>query len=369
MCYANFMNKPYCGIGIIGYGPGSASQTFHVPLIGAEQRFKLTIVSTLMPEEVKPLLPGITVTTEVDDVINHPDVDLVVIAVPNAWHYEFAQKALQAGKHVVVEKPLTVTAAETDELMALAKQKDVILTQFHNRRWDGGFLTAKKLITDGTLGEVAIYEANYDRWVPTVSDNWREQNKPGNGALYDLGIHMIDQAFALFGRPHAISATVKNTRPGAQTDDYFDIQFMYPRVQVNLRATMLGAEPAPRYKVIGTKGTFVKHMASYGADPQALMLNNGVRPGDKTWALDEPKDYGYIANGDTKTPVPTVTGAYETFYTQLADAILDGKPQPVAVEETRDIIAAIEACFASHKEGKRLTAKEIGFLQPPQEKA
>jgi scyllo-inositol 2-dehydrogenase (NADP+) len=320
-----------------------------------------------MPDEVKPLLPDITVTTDVDDVINHPEVDLIVIAVPNAWHFEFAQKALQAGKHVVVEKPLTVTAAETDELIALTKQKGVILTQFHNRRWDGGFLTAKKLIKNGTLGDVAIYEANYDRWVPTVSDNWREQNKPGNGALYDLGIHMIDQAFALFGRPHAIQATIKNTRPNAQTDDYFDIQFFYPNIQVNLRATMLGADPAPRYKVIGTKGTYIKHMAEYGSDPQAGMLTQGMRPGDTGWALDEPKNYGYIADGDTKTPVPTVQGAYETFYTHLADAILSGKPQPIPTEETRDIIAAIEACFASNAQGKRLSAKEIGFLQPPKE--
>lgn len=130
---------------------------------------------------------------------------------------------------------------------------------------------------------------------------------------------------------------------------------------------MLGAEPAPRYKVVGTKGTYVKHMAEYGSDPQAVLLNSGVRPGDKAWALDEPKNYGYIANGASKSPVPTVSGAYEAFYTQLADAIIDGKPQPVAAEETRDIIAAIEACFRSNEQGKRLYINEIGFLQPPQE--
>lgn len=361
------MAKAYCGVGIIGYGSGSASQTFHVPLIGAEPRFKIHIVSTLVPEETKTLLPGVTVTTEVNDVIRHPGVDLVVIAVPNAWHYEFAERALEAGKHVVVEKPLTITAIETDRLIGLAKKKNVILSQFHNRRWDGGFLTARKLIAEKTLGDVVTYEANYDRWVPIVSDNWREQNQLGNGALYDLGIHLIDQAFALFGRPQALTATIKSLRPGAVADDYFDIVCHYPNVQVALRATMLGAAPAPRYRVIGTEGTFVKHMASYGADPQAGMLLRGMRPGNPGWAEDNPDDYGYVTDGNTKHSVPTVIGAYETFYKQLADAILKGKKPPVSITETRDIIATLEACFRSNQEGRRLSAQEIGYLNPPGE--
>lgn len=356
------MKAQSCGVGIVGYGPNSASQTFHVPLIGAEPRFTLEVVSTLMPDVVRPLLPGINVVTEVDDVINNSAVQLVVVATPNAWHYEYAKRALEAGKHVVVEKPLCITAKEIDELIALAKSKDLILSQFHNRRWDAGFLTVQKLIADRHCGELAVYEANYDRWAPEVPANWREEKKPGAGALFDLGVHLLDQTIALFGRPQAVSATIKCQRDGAAVDDYFSLELDYGRMQAVLGASFLAASPGPRYKLSGTKGAYVKAGAAI-QDPQAGMLTSGMKPGDPGWGEDRPEDYGYFTDGQTRETIPTVPGSYQSFYSGLADAILHDKQPPVPVEDARDIVAIIEAAFRSETEGRRIPAAEIGFAQ------
>lgn len=356
------MKAQSCGVGVVGYGPNSASQTFHVPLIGAEPRFTLEAVSTLMPEVVKPLLPGINVVTEVDDVINNPHVELVVIATPNAWHYQYAKQALAAGKHVVVEKPLCITVKETDELIALAKSKNLILTQFHNRRWDAGFLTVQKLIAENRCGELAVYEANYDRWAPEVPVNWREEKKPGAGALFDLGVHLLDQTLALFGRPEAVTATIRAQRDGAAVDDYFSLQLDYGRLQAVLRASFLAASPGPRYKLSGSRGAYVKAGAAI-QDPQAGMLAAGQRPGEPGWGEDRPEDYGFFTDGQTRETIPTVPGSYQSFYAGLADAILEDSQPPVPVEDARDILAIIEAAFRSESEGRRIPAAEIGFAE------
>lgn len=355
------MDTTVCGVGIIGFGPGSAAQTFHVPLLEHEAAFSLRIVSSLQPDEARPLLGDVPVTGDVDEVINHPEVQLVVVSTPNAWHYEYAKRALAAGKHVVVEKPLAITVAEADELIALAKQRGVLLSQFHNRRWDGGFLTLQQLLADERLGKPSLLEMHYDRFEPQLSGNWREDDKPGNGMLYDLGVHLLDQTLALFGRPQSVSATILSQRAPGKADDYFDVHLDYGQLQVVLGANLLAAIPGPRYRLCGSHGTFVKAGAAQH-DPQAGMLIAGMRPGAAGWGEDTPDRYGQLSDGKTTTTIPTIPGAYQSFYHGLGEAILNGKPLPAPVEDARDIIAIIEAAKRSHQTGRRVSAEEIGFI-------
>lgn len=362
------MNKTPARVGIIGFGPVSAARTFHVPLIGVQPALQLHQVSSLLPlDELKPLLPtGVQLTADSADIINNPDIDLVVIATPIPFHFDLAKQALQAGKHVVVEKPITMSVSETDQLIALAKEKNLLLSQHHNRRWDAGFLTVQKLIADGAFGAIASYEAAYDRWVPEAPQSWQKPMKPGTGILYDLGVHLIDQTLALFGRPYAVTATLRAQRPNAEADDYFYIQLDYGQLQVTLHASMLAAVPAPRYKVLGSKGTFVKYMASYGSDPQANMLNDGMLPADKGWGQDIPEAYGSFHDGTAEKTIPSEPGAYQKFYEGIAAALANGVPQPVPVEDARDGIAIIEAAMTSDAQGRTVKADEISFLIPPE---
>jgi scyllo-inositol 2-dehydrogenase (NADP+) len=351
-----------CTVGIIGFGPKSASHTFHVPLIGVEPRLRLKTVSTLLPDESRPLLPDtVNVVTEADDILHDPEIDLVVVATPNAWHYEYAKRAIEQGKHVIVEKPIAITSAEVDELIALADTRKVLLSQFHNRRWDGGFLTTKKLMGENRCGNIASFEMNYDRWAPDVPDNWREAAKPGSGALYDLGVHLIDQTFALFGRPQSVYATIKTQRTNAQTDDYFKLHLDYGHIQATLGATMLAAAPGPRYKLYGDKGSYTK----YGIDLQAVMLNDGKLPGQPGWGEDTPESYGRFNDGAHEETLPTELGSYQSFYASIAASILENTPPPVPVADARDILALIEAAVRSNTEGRRIEAAEIGFLISP----
>jgi scyllo-inositol 2-dehydrogenase (NADP+) len=358
------MSNNKIGVGIVGFGPGSASQTFHIPLLEHEPVFDVKIVSTKILEESRQLLPEKQVVESPEEVINHPEVSLVVVATPNAWHFEYAKKALEAGKHVVIEKPLALTVKEVDELITLANRKNVVLSQFHNRRWDAGFLTVKKLMNEKRFGKINFFEMHYDRFEPNLSGNWREDKLPGNGVFFDLGVHLLDQALDLFGRPQSVFANLQAQRDPEKAYDFFTLLLNYGDVQVELGANLLAAIPGPRYRVSGSKGTFVKAGATT-QDPQAGQLLSGLRPGDPGWGEDEPERYGVFSDGQNSETIPTLPGAYQTFYNQLGNAIAKGVPQPVPVEDARDIIAIIEAAERSHETGRRIMADEIQFLSPP----
>jgi scyllo-inositol 2-dehydrogenase (NADP+) len=360
--------REVCGVGIIGYGPRTAARTFHVPLVGVEPRLKLRAVSARAPEAARTLLSDqdVAVAATPEEIIAHPDVDLAVIALPNALHYDVAKRALEADKHVVVEKPLADTTAQVDELMALAADRGLVLSQFHNRRWDGGFLTVKKLLTDRRLGHPTSYEANYDRWEPQAPQGWRTGRAIGAGVLKDLGVHLIDQTLDLFGRPQAVTATIRTQRKSPEADeyladDYFALWLDYGRMQVKLGANLLAATPGPRYKIGGTLGMYTK----FGIDYQAASLNHGWLPGDPGWGEDRPAEYGRFSDGTHEMPVVTELGSYQEFYRGIAAAIFDGTALPAPVEDARDTMAIIEAAIRSDAEGRRITSDEINLLVSP----
>lgn len=334
-------------VGLVGYG--LAGRVFHAPLLGAEPRLRLAAVASRRLDEVKAILPGVIVHPTPEALLEDAAVDLVVLASPNETHAPLARAALLAGKHVVVDKPFTITSAEAAELAALGARCGLVLSVFHNRRWDADFRTARDCIERGLLGEVMSYEAHFDRFRPAIKPGWREQEVPGSGILYDLGAHLIDQALCLFGLPRAVTADLLAQRAEARAVDYFHVTLDYGRRRAILRSSTLIREPGPRFAIHGEGGSFLKH----GIDGQEEALRAGRAPGAPGWGHEDPSAFGTLvtAAGERRT-VPSLPGSYEAYYRGIAAAILDGAPPPVTAEEAGRVIRVIEAAMAS-AEGRR----------------
>lgn len=335
-------------VGLIGYG--MASSVFHAPLISSTPGLELSAVVSSQPEKVRRDYPTAIVEPTLDRLLAHQEITLIVIATPNDTHYDLAKQALAAGKHVVVDKPFVLHTEQADELIALAHKQQVILSVFHNRRWDNDFLTIRHLLHSGLLGKISTYEAHYDRYRPVVRDRWRERAQPGAGTLYDLGAHLIDQALFLFGLPQSVWADVQAQREGAQVDDYFHLVLSYPQQRVILHASSLTREPGPHFQLHGRAGSFIK----YGLDSQEDALKAGKRPGDPNWGEDRAEDYGSLTVGvgelTIEGKIKTLPGSYQAFYQGIVDALTLGKPVPVSAEEAHNTIKVIEGALQSHKE-------------------
>jgi scyllo-inositol 2-dehydrogenase (NADP+) len=345
----NQADTPRIRVGLIGYG--LAGEVFHAPLISAEPAMRLAVIATSRAEAAART--GAAVAPSPEAVIENPDVDLVVIAAPNEAHAPLAERALEAGKHVVVEKPFTVAAADADRLCVRARRSGLVLTVFHNRRFDGDFLTVKELLASGRLGRLYAFESRFDRFRPEPRARWKEQAVPGGGTLYDLGAHLIDQALVLFGMPESILADVAKQRPGAEAPDYFHLILRYGELRVVLRSGSVVSDPWPRFRLDGDKGSFVKT----GLDCQEEQLKAGARPGETGFGSEDPARYGELSGGER---VPTRQGCYERFYREVARAIRGGDPAPdppVTAASAADVIRVIEAAVASDFEGRRVALR------------
>jgi scyllo-inositol 2-dehydrogenase (NADP+) len=333
------------GVGLVGYGVSASS--LHAPLITAEPRLALRAVVSSDPDRVHHDLP-VRVVPALAELLADPAIELVVVAVPNEVHAEVAGAALSAGRHVVVDKPFTVATGEADSLIALAESRDRLIAVFHQRRWDSDYLTVRRCIDHGLLGTVNTYLARYDRYRPVPSAQWREQARPGAGVLYDLGAHLIDQAVALFGPPATITADVRTQRPDATADDYFHVVLGYGPLRVILHAASLVLAPRPRLEVHGDGGSYV----SGGTDGQIAALLAGRRPGDPGWGVEPPDRYGTLTTVPGAAPIPSATGAYESFYRGMADAVRGRGRVPVSAREGRATVALIERCLESSAAGR-----------------
>lgn len=325
-------------VGLVGYG--FAGAVFHAPLVRACRRMKLSAVLTSRdaPDRVDSL----------EGLISRSD--LVVIVSPNPSHFPIAKLALEAGRHVVVDKPFTVTIAEADELIRIAAKQKLVLSVFHNRRWDSDFLTVRQMLP--LLGEVLLFEAHWDRFRPAIKQGWREEPEPGSGLWNDLGPHMVDQALQLFGMPDVISADILAQRPGALVDDYFDVTFHYGSRRICLRSSSVVAAARPRFSIHGTSGSFVKH----GLDPQEAQLRAGMDPRNEEFGFDSGGGDLVHPNGRTEQ-VPTQRGNYLAFYDAVAAAIVDGAPVPVNVEDARDGLALINLARRASELGQQLPVR------------
>ena len=340
-------------VGLVGYG--FASKTFHAPLISGTAEMELAAVSSSDAGKVHADWPSVQVVSDPQALFDDPTLQLIVIPTPNDTHFPLAKAALNAGKHVVVDKPFTVTLSQARELDALAKAKGLLLSVFHNRRWDSDFLTLKALLADGTLGDVRYFESHFDRFRPTVQQRWREQKGAGSGIWYDLGPHVIDQALQLFGSPVAITLDAAELRPGAQTTDYFHCTLTYPQRRVVLHGSMLVAAESARYQVHGTKGSFVK----FGLDPQEDALKAGARPPQEDWGYDMRDGVLTLAEGDAmvEKSLLTIPGNYPAYYAGIRDAINGVGENPVQAEEAIQVMELIELGLQSAEKRQTLSLK------------
>ncbi|NLO70303.1 MAG: Gfo/Idh/MocA family oxidoreductase [Porphyromonadaceae bacterium] len=341
--------------GIIGYG--LSGRVFHAPFIDVVEGFELTAISTTNKDGIKLIKQRYPLTKIVhgaDDIINDPEIDLVIITSPNTVHFSQAKESLLAGKHVVIEKPFTNTSAEADELIEISKREGKILTAYHNRRFVSDTKTVKKIFESGILGEVIDFEAHFDRFRPEPrgAGNWRENPLPGSGIFYDLGSHLIDQALHFFGLPKAVTAHIKSQRPWAKADDCFDVKLHYPTLTATLKSSMLVNIPGPTFQIHGTKGSYVK----YGLDVQEENLNNGMIPNTPDWGKEPEEIWGKLVtevNGmKISSTVESENGDYREYFINLRDTILGKTELAVKPEEARNVIRVIELAFQSSNEGR-----------------
>jgi predicted dehydrogenase len=336
-------------VALIGYG--YAGKTFHAPLISSVTGLHLSAVCSSNPEKVLADYPSVKIFASADELLAQAHINVIVIATPNNTHFDLAKRALLAGKHVVVDKPFTLTATQARELTTLAEQKGMVLSVFHNRRWDADFLTLRALIACGKLGELTRFESRFDRYRPEVKLRWREQAGEGSGLWYDLGPHLLDQALQLFGRPKAIKANFCIQRNNAQVIDLFEVFLVYDKLKISLHASMLMEKESPRYILTGTKGSYTK----YGLDTQEDALKRGALPGDDQWGQDPRDGELQMAQENYSCHVPTLQGDYRHFYEQFRDAILLNSANPVLPEDAVLVMELIElACESAENGGEMI---------------
>ncbi len=331
-------------VGLIGYG--YAGKTFHAPLVQATAGLALIAVASSDAAKVHRDLPHAGVMAEAAQLIARADIDLVVIASPNATHASLASAALRAGKHVVVDKPFTLDMAEARTLRAQAEQAGRLLSVFHNRRWDSDFLAVKQAIERNAVGTVRHFESHFDRYRPEVRARWREQAVPGAGIWYDLGPHLIDQALQLFGLPQRVMATLAIQRPGGEVSDWAHVLLDCGSTHVILHASMLAAGGSRRFIVHGDRGSLLKA----GADRQESQLLAGMTPGAPGWGED-PDELIVFEGEKAAQCIGAPAGDYRRYYAGMRDAITGRSGNPVSPIQALAVMAVLEAAITSSREG------------------
>ena len=342
---------------IIGFG--MAGHVFHSPIISSLDCFKLVKIYTTNAESIKAielLYPDTMVVTDTKEILSDESIELVIIAAPNTQHFSLAKQVITAGKHIVIDKPFTVTSAESDELICLAQEHGKVMSIFQNRRWDSDFKTIRKVIESGLLGDLVECEIHMDRFRKTIKDRaWREDDIPGSGVLYDLGSHLIDQALTLFGTPNAITADIRIQRQIAKATDNYELILHFDKLKVTLKSGMLVRAALPHFILLGENGSFVK----YGVDVQEEDLKAGLTPLTKTnWGEEPIELYGTIcttANGlDIDGKVKSEKGDYREYYLNIYDAIANKGALKVTPLQARSTIRLIEYAMKSSQERRTI---------------
>jgi len=353
------------GVGVIGYGLGG--RVFHAPFVSAVPGLRLVSIMQRSGDEAARAYPGIKIERSLEATLADKSVEVVVVSTPNETHFVLARQVLEAGKHVVIDKPFAPTAAQALEIAQLAASKGLLAIPFHNRRWDGDFLTVKKLLKEAAVGRLVTFESHFDRFRPIPREGtWKEAANPANGMLFDLGPHLVDQALALFGPPDAITASVRADRDETAIEDAFDITLHYEGengkgLLAHCRTSYLACINAPRFVLHGTRGSFEKH----GLDPQEGALVGGATvpslgsPGSGAWLQENESAWGKLI----VAPVPadpamlvehqvkTLPGDYRCFYASVRDAVLGTAPPAVTAEDGYRVTKLLEMARESSAKG------------------
>ncbi|MFT4122527.1 MAG: Gfo/Idh/MocA family oxidoreductase [Microbacteriaceae bacterium] len=328
-------------VGLIGYG--LAGRVFHAPFIAANPALELSLIATADPARARQAgaaHPGARVVPRPEEVIG-ADVDLVVIASPVSVHCEQAGAALAAGHSVVIDKPFVPTVAEGRQLIAQADAAGLALIVFHNRRWDGDFLTVRSLVETGRLGAVHRFESAFERWSGPVRDRWQDRLGPeqGAGIAYDLGSHLVDQALQLFGPAEVELAEFGRVRAGAASEDDAFIALRHTSGTLShLSMSHVAGVPGPRFRVLGSAGAY----RCFGLDPQEAQLAAGLRPGEPGYGVVAEDDWGTLGSGADTARLRTEPGDYSAFYAGVARTVREGAPASVDAREALEVVRIIE---------------------------
>jgi scyllo-inositol 2-dehydrogenase (NADP+) len=348
------------GVAVVGFG--LAGQVFHAPFVSAVPGLKLDAIVQRKGDEAGKAYPSARILRSFEEALSDPAIQLVVVGTPNETHFDLAKQALLAGKHVVVDKPFAATSDQALELKELGLKQRRVLAPFHNRRWDGDFLTVKKILQDESVGRLATYESHFDRFRPLPRENtWKEGASGCNGLLFDLAPHLVDQVLTLFGVPEGITASVRMDRDSTDIEDAFDITLEYPKLRAHCRSSMLACDAAPRFLLHGTRGSFKK----FGLDPQEPALLGGAklpRMGKGEWLADAEEHWGTLTVAPhpsdpgtlTRTKVRTELGDYRNYYANVRDAINGSAELAVKPEDGYRTIKLLELARRSSLEGRTL---------------
>ncbi|HZZ14790.1 MAG TPA: Gfo/Idh/MocA family oxidoreductase [Candidatus Sulfotelmatobacter sp.] len=345
-------------VGLLGFG--LAGQAFHAAVIRGVRGMELACILERRGTKAQEKYPEVRVARTLDELLSDEGIQLCVIATPNDSHFELARACLLAGRDVVVDKPFAPTLRESEELVRLAAERGRLITVYQDRRWDGDFLTVKKLVASGRLGKIAEYECRFDRFrLEPKANAWRERaDQPGAGVLFDLGPHVIDQALVLFGEPRAITASAFCQRETSQVDDSFDVCMEYPGLRALGRARIIAFAPGPHLLIHGTNGSYVK----YGMDPQEARLRGENVPQGTDWGADwgeeEQRLWGTLSLvGEPSVIVRTERGDYRGFYENVRDAIEKKSPLEVTPEQA---LRTMRAVMLAHKSSREKRTVEWG---------
>lgn len=343
------INAVLCSFGMSGY-------VFHAPFLELSSKFNLYGVWERTKNKAEKIYPNIKTFRSLEDLLADNAIELVIVNTPSVTHYDFAKKVINAGKHLVVEKPFTATVLEAEELIQLANDKNVKLSVYHNRRYDSDFKTVQKILKQGMLGDMVDAEIHFDRFDPGLSyKHHKEVPTPAVGSLYDLGSHLIDQALVLFGMPNAVFADLDSYRPNSKVEDYFDVKLFYNTHRVTLKSSYYVREPLPGNIFHGTKGSFIKTKA----DVQEEQLQAGIKPGSLNFGVEPESESGLLHTEQDgkilKKYIPTLGGNYMTYYDGIYNALRNNEQLPVKAEEAMNVIKVIEIAKRSDKERRVIT--------------
>jgi predicted dehydrogenase len=337
------INTALCSFGMSGL-------VFHSPFLSVNSHFNFYAVWERSKNIAAQKYPQVKTYRTLETMLADELVELVIVNTPNYTHFEYAKKALEAGKNVIVEKPFTINIAEAKELIALAEKQNKILSVYQNRRYDSDYKTLKKVIDDKMLGELVEVEMHFDRYREELSPKQHKETPgPGTGALYDLGAHLIDQALQLFDNPQKIFADIRIIRPQSLVDDYFELLLYYEKLRVRLKASYAVREALPGYILHGLKGSFIKPKT----DVQEIMLQQGIMPDGEDWGTEPETEKGLlhteIDGKIIREYIPSFQGNYNDYYNAIYESIRNNKPLPVTAEEGMEVVQIIQTAFESSK--------------------
>ena len=343
------INTAICSFGMSGV-------VFHAPFISTNPGFNFYAVWERTKNLAVQKYPEVKTFRTFEEMLADDKVELVIVNTPNYTHFEYAKKALEAGKHVVVEKPFTTKVKEGKQLIDLAQEKGLLLSVYQNRRYDSDFKTFKKIIDKKLLGDLVEMEMDFKRFKETPGLKLHKVLPgPGAGIFYDLGSHLIDQALQLFGMPEEVFADIRILRPESQVDDCFEVLLYYKKLRVRLKASHVAREGLPGYIIHGQKGSFMKPNTNI----QEEELIKGVLPNRSGWGIEPASEMGLLhteIDGEVvKKYIISEQGNYNEYYNGLYEAIRNNGPLPVTAEDGLKVIRIIEAAFDSQAKGCKVS--------------